>query len=113
MELADEWIDLSQTQGRLRVALQIPAHEAIVIRFDFQSSGACIVEASNAILLGERQQALNAADGWFSLQPMQRMTQCADVRSGFFGARQQLYSAQWSPFRPVLVLDPMAAALLA
>src|SRR5579863_8637639 len=44
---------------------------------------------------------------------MQRMTQRADVRSGPFGARQQLHGTERSSFRPILVFDPMSAALLA
>src|SRR5579863_9910601 len=44
---------------------------------------------------------------------MQCMAQRADVRSGPFGARQQLHGSERSSLRLILVFDPMSAALLA
>src|ERR1700692_306742 len=37
IELADQGIDLPQADGWLRVALQIAAHEAVIVNLEFQS----------------------------------------------------------------------------
>ena len=60
-ELADQRIDLAQAQRQLRMPLQIAAHEAVLAGAHFQSGGAGIVDAGGAVLLGQRQHALNAA----------------------------------------------------
>jgi len=39
-ELADQWIDLAQTQRQLGVAFQITSNEVIMARAGFQSDGA-------------------------------------------------------------------------
>ena len=61
-ELADQGIDLPETERWVGCALQVAAHEAVVESLHFQSRGAGIFNAGDTILLNERKYALNAAD---------------------------------------------------
>ena len=87
-ELADQRIDLPESQRWFRCALQIAAHKAIVESLHFQSCGAGIFNAGHTILLNERQYALNAADGCFGLQLKQGFRELTDVRPGLCRSRQ-------------------------
>src|SRR5665647_2261911 len=60
-QLADQRIDLVQAQRKLRLALQVAAHEAVLMGAHFERRGAGIVDAGNAVFLGQRQHAQNAA----------------------------------------------------
>ncbi len=87
-ELANQRVDLPETERRVGCALQIAAHEAIVESLHLQSCGAGVFDAGNAVLLNERKQALNAANGGFSLQLKQGFRELTDVRSGLRSPRQ-------------------------
>jgi hypothetical protein len=110
--LSNERIDLSQAQRRLCVALQIAAHETVVVDFHFQGDGAGLVDPGHAILFVKRQQALDAAHGGLSLRGVQGAAEGADVMAGALGAAQQLQRAQWCLPGPVLVVDVAATATL-
>ncbi len=50
-ELADQRIDLAQTQRQLRVVFQVAAHEVIFASAGFQPHGASLIGGSDAVLL--------------------------------------------------------------
>ena len=79
-ELADQRIDLPETERRVGCALQVAAHEAIVESLHLKGGGAGIFDACNAVLLNEREQALKAADGGFGLQLKQGFGELTDAR---------------------------------
>src|ERR1700693_2524013 len=61
-EFADERIDLAQAQRQLRTPLQIAADKRVVIaNAHFQGHGTGLLNHRWAVLLGQRQHALNAA----------------------------------------------------
>src|SRR5579863_836403 len=111
-ELADQWINLTQTQRQLRVVLQVAAHEVVFARACFQGHGAGVIGGSNAVLFGQRQHAQDAAHRNLTMFPVHGSAQRSDMRSCFFGAVEQLFGGQRSSLRTIFVLDPMAAALL-
>ena len=78
-ELADERIDLPQAQRQLRIAFQVAAHEAVLARARFQRHGASVIGGSNAVLLGQRQHAQDAAHRNSSLALVHGLAQRADV----------------------------------
>ena len=112
-QLADQRIDLVQAQRQLRVALQVAAHEAVLIGAHFERGGAGIVDAGNAVFLGQRQHAQNAAHRGLTLLAVYAAAERADLLAGMIGAAQQLLRAQRRMLGAVLVLDAMAAAGLA
>jgi hypothetical protein len=87
-ELADQRINLTQTQRQLRVVFQVAAHEVVFARARFQSYGAGIIGGNNAVLFGQRQHPQDAAHRSLSVFPIQGLAQRADMRSGFFGSMQ-------------------------
>ena len=96
----------------LRIALQITAHEAIVVNLHFQSGGAGIVDAGDAVLFGEGQNAQNAAHGGFRLPFVQGFGELADMRPGIGRHFQQLHCAERGALRTVFVFDAAATARL-
>ena len=87
-ELADQRIDLPQTQRQLRVMFQVAAHEVIMARAGFQPQGASLIGGSDAILLSQVQHAEDAAHRFLAQVLMHGPAQRTDVRSGDFGAAQ-------------------------
>src|SRR6266849_4897249 len=88
-ELADERIDLAQVQRQLRTAFQVAAHEVIFRRAGFQGHGAGVLRGRDAVLLGHREHAQNAAHRDFSVMAMQALAKSADVLARLFATRQQ------------------------
>jgi hypothetical protein len=85
-ELADERIDLAQMQGQLRTALQVAAYEVVFGRACFQGHGAGVLGRGDAILLGHREHAQDAAHRDFPMLAMQVLAEGADVLSRLFTA---------------------------
>jgi hypothetical protein len=69
-QFADQWTDLPQTERRLWTALQIAAHEAIFGNAQLQRRRASTVASCAAILLGQLNNALDAAHSEFALASM-------------------------------------------
>src|SRR6266853_3898094 len=111
-ELADQRINLTQTQRQLRVMFQVAAYEVVFARTRFQSHRAGIIGGSNAVLFCKRQHAQDAAHRNLAMFPVHGAAQRSDMRACFFGAMEQLFGGQRGSRRTILVLDPMAAALL-
>ena len=112
-ELADQRIDLPQTQWRLCLPLQVAAHKTVVVDFHLERHGASLLEPRDAVLLVQGQQSLNATHRVLSLLVVHGLTKGADVMAELLGARQQLHGAGWRALRPVLLVNPMPATLLA
>jgi len=70
----------------LGVPLEIAANEAVFVHAQFEGGGAGIVDGRGAVLLGQGQSALDAANGGLSLLAMHGMTERADMASGAPGA---------------------------
>jgi hypothetical protein len=56
------------------VALEIPADEAVVGDAELQGGRAGVVDASGAVLLGEREDAEDAADARLAVATMERFS---------------------------------------
>src|SRR3954468_17941522 len=76
---------------QLRVVFEIAPHEMIGAGTGFQSDGASIIGRSDAILLGQREYAQNAADSSLAFRSVHGLAQRANMRSGYFGSTQQLF----------------------
>ena len=88
-ELADQRIDLAQTQRQLGMALQIAPHKMVIgADADFQGGGASVLDRRAAILLHQRQYAQDAAHCGFAVLLMHAAAERRDLRAGFVGARQ-------------------------
>src|SRR2546422_2230131 len=109
-QFTDQRIDLTERQ--LRPALEITADEAVFVDAEFQCGGTGILNGSDAELLCKRQHAENATNASFSLMTMDRVAECADVRSGAGGTRQQLSRRERRLLGIVFRVNAMPAALL-
>ena len=87
-ELADQWIDLAQTQRQLRVMFQIAAHEVIMARSGFQPRAQALSVQAMPYFFGQVQHAEDAALGFFAQVLMHDPAQSTNVRSGGFGTAQ-------------------------
>src|SRR6202051_4269793 len=112
-ELTDQRIDLAQAQRHLRVALQVAAHKTVIADAHFQGGGTGPLDAGSAVLLYQRQHALNSAHHGFSVLAVHPAAKRSDLRSSLVGAAQQGERAQRRMFGAVFIFDPMASAHLA
>ena len=80
----DERINLAQIQRQLRTTLQVAAYEVVFGRACFQGHGAGVLGGGDAILLGHREHAQNAAHGDFPMVTMQVLAEGADVPARLF-----------------------------
>ena len=111
-QFADERIDLSQTEWRLRAALQIAAHEAILGNAEILRRCAGIFASRAAILLGQLQNALDATHSEFALASMDGIADCADVGSGLVRTAT-LQQLRRRTTRAILIADAVTATLAA
>ena len=111
-QFADERIDLAQTQRSLRAALQAASHEAVLGHAQLQGQGAGLVGGRAAILLDQREHALNAARSKLGLSLVDGIAESADAGSSLVSPRQQLLDVKWGTPRTVLIADAVRAALL-
>jgi PAS domain-containing protein len=112
-QLADQGIDLLQTEWGLGAAFQIAADKAIFLDSHFQRSGAGLIDRRGAVLLSQRKNAQDAAHTDLALLAMDGVAERSDVRAGATGPPQQLGSAQRRPLRVILFFDAIPAAPLA
>src|SRR5215470_14899738 len=94
-------------------ALEITAHETVFVDSDVHSSGTGIFDCRRSVFLNQRQHTQDAADAGLSLPLIDQLAELADLRSGMFGAPQQLRRAQRHFLGVIFFLDAIAAALLA
>src|SRR6266436_1883880 len=85
-ELADQGIDLPQTQWQFWITLQVAAHKVVIADAHFQSCGAGIVNGCGAVLLGQRQHAQDAAYRNLAVLVVHPTAERPDVQSGFASA---------------------------
>src|SRR5579863_1811215 len=111
-QLADERIDLAQSQWRLRAAFEIPANETVLGHSQFQGRGTGFLRGGTAILLGQREQAHYAAQSGFALALMDHVADSADVLSCLVGSLQQAQRMRRRAPGAIFVADTMRAALL-
>ena len=83
-----------QTEWGLRAALQIAADKTVLLHSHVQRGGAGFITRRGAVLLGQRENAQNAAHTYFALCAMDGIAERADVRPGAAGSPQQLGSTQ-------------------
>jgi hypothetical protein len=104
---------LLQTQWGLRAAFQIAPDKAVFLDSHLQRSGAGFIDCRGAVLLGQGENAQDAAHAYLSLCAMDSIAERTDVRPGSTGSPQQLGSAQRRPLGVILFFDPIPAAFLA
>jgi hypothetical protein len=92
---------------------QITAYEAVIVGFQFECRRTGIVHAGYPVLLGERQDTLNAAHCHFSLTAMQELAEWTNVFARLSGASEQLNHAEGRAPRTVFVLNTVASAFSA
>jgi hypothetical protein len=104
-QLANEGIDLLQTEWGLGAAFQIATNEAIFLDTHFERGGAGFIGCGRAVLLRQRQDAEDATHADFSLLAMDGIAERADVGAGAARSPQQLRSAQRSALGVIFGLD--------
>jgi hypothetical protein len=112
-ELADQGVDLLEAERQRRSVRERLAHEAIGREVQGQGLGADLVDDRGAVLAGEREHALDAADAGLLFPAVDRPAQGADVAPGAVGAAEQGLGRGRCRPRPVLLLHAPAARLLA
>src|SRR6202140_2169917 len=85
-QFADQRIDLLQTEWGLRAAFQIAADEAVFLNSHVQRSGAGFIDRHGAVLLGQGENAQDAAHSDFALLAVDGIAERPDVRSGATGS---------------------------
>src|SRR3989442_1480292 len=80
-ELADERIDLAERERRGRMALEVAADELVGGAAKVEGDGAGGVDGRDAVLAGEREHALDAADGAQRVVGMEGGGELPDVRA--------------------------------
>jgi hypothetical protein len=112
-QLANQGIHLLQTEWGLRVALQIAADKAVFLHSHLQRSGAGFIDRGCAVLLGQGENAQDAAYADFPLLAMHGLAERTDVSAGAARTPQQLRSAQRGALGVIFGLDAIPAAFLA
>jgi len=112
-QLANQRINLMQGEGRLRTPLQIAAHEAVFVDTQFERRRAGFLDGRKAKLFGQSKHTQHAAHAQFSLFAMNRLAERAGVTAGALSSRQQLPGRERGSLRIILIVDAVAAALLA
>src|ERR1035438_4791508 len=89
-ELADDGVDLPQRE--LGAAFQPAADEAIGVLADadLQGGGTAVAGERRAVLAGQTEDALNAANRDHALLAVHELAERADVAGGLLPARPQL-----------------------
>src|SRR5262249_38628747 len=93
--------------------LEITTDETVFVNADVDSSSTGIFDSCRSVFLHQGKHTQNAADGCLSLPLIDQLAELADLRSGMFGAPQQLRRAQRHFLWVVFFLDAIATALLA
>src|SRR6516164_8522531 len=97
----------------MRTTLEIAAHETVFADADVESSSTGIFDCCRSVFLHQGEHTQDAADAGLSLPLIDQLAEFADLRSGMFGAPQQLRRAQRHFLGVIFLLDAIAAALLA
>ncbi len=79
-------IDLPQ--GKLWATFEIATNEAVLMHAHFQSRRASLFDRGGAELLGQREDAEDAANPRFSELVINKVAECADVSAGASGSPQ-------------------------
>lgn len=112
-EFTDERIDLAQAQRQLRTPFQIAADKTVVVRRTaLQGHIASLIHHRWAMLLGQRQYALNAAHRLLPLLFIHPAAHHPDLPAGSSSAQQQVLHRGRRVFGAVFVFDPMFATRL-
>jgi hypothetical protein len=85
-QFANERVDLPQ--GKLWGTFEIATNEAEFMHAHFQSNRARIFDRGGAELLGQGEDAEDAANPRFSELVINKVAECADVSTGTAGAPQ-------------------------
>jgi hypothetical protein len=72
----------------LGTAFEIATNEAVLIHAHFEGRRACLLDCSQAELLGQREDAQDAADTRFSELVINKVAKCADVSTSAAGSPQ-------------------------
>ena len=83
-KFTDQRIDMAQRE--LGVALQIAAHEAVVLDPEVEGRSAGIVNGGHAVFFGQRHDTENAADAELGFVAKNRLAELTDVGAGLGGA---------------------------
>src|SRR5262252_4961200 len=94
-------------------ALEITAHETVFVHADIESSSAGIFDCCRSVFLHQGKHTQDAADTGLPLPLIDQLAELADLRSGMFGASQQLRRAERHFLGVILFLDAIPAAPLA
>ena len=82
------FFDLAKDQGQwsLRTALEIAPDKLVLMHSHFEGDGTSIVDRGGTKLLRQGENAQNATNANFTLLTMDRLAECADVRTGSTGS---------------------------
>ena len=72
----------------MRTPFEIATNEAVLMHAQFEGRGASIFDGSGAELLGQREQAQDAADARFAELVINKVAECADVSASAAGSPQ-------------------------
>ena len=111
-ELANQRIDLAQSQRRGRLALQITPDETIIVYLDVDRRRASIVHCGRAVFLRQRQHTLNAAHCGLPLLRIHRFAENPDAVTDVLRSPEQLLCRQRCLLLAILGKDAMGAAWL-
>jgi hypothetical protein len=89
-QLADQRIDLLQSQGCLGTTFWVAADKPVFLHSHFECGSASIVDSCSTELFGQRKNTENPAGPSLALMAMNRIAKRADVGSGARGSPQQL-----------------------
>ena len=67
---------------------EIATNEAILLHAHFEGGSTSILDCGQAELLGQREDAQDAADTWFAELVINKVAECADVSTGSAGSPQ-------------------------
>lgn len=84
-ELANERVHLPQRHGHWGAPLEIAAEEAVGGHAELQGGVRGVIHDGGAVLLRERQDALDAADTGRAVVPVDVRAEGADLRAGGLG----------------------------
>src|ERR1700751_3496418 len=111
-QFANQGIDLAQTEGGLRTTLKIATHETIFVHAHLQGSGTSFIDGRGAALLGQRENAQDAAHAHFALLAIYKVAECADMGAHSAGAAEQLHHTERSSLGVIFGLNAIPAPLL-
>ena len=107
--MPDERVDLAQRQRRQGPAVEVALQEAVGGHAEVERGGGGLFDDDGTVLLGEGEDAEDAADAGGPVVTVDVVADGGDRRAGALGGRQQGEGLRRGAGGPVLVGDAMPA----